>query len=344
MRALVTGGGGFVGRSLAFALKDRGWAVRTFARSAYPELEARGVEHVQGDIRDPEEVLRAAEGCDAVFHVAAKVGIAGTRAEFEAVNVAGTDHVLRACEEQGVGRLVFTSTPSVVFGGGDLEGVDETQPYPDHYEALYPETKAEAERRVTAADGERLHTVSLRPHLVWGPGDTSLLPRVVARAPRLRRIGPGGKLADISYIDDVVEAHLLAEAALRERPEVVGGRTYFISSGEPVEIWTFVDALLEAAGRPPLRGRVPLRVARVAAWLAEGVHRLGGGRGEPFLSAWVVEELTTHHHFDIGRARAELGYAPRVGLDDGKRRLAAWIRDTGWTPEGGPAQPTEAPR
>ncbi|MEO1231188.1 MAG: NAD-dependent epimerase/dehydratase family protein [Myxococcota bacterium] len=326
MRALVTGGGGFIGRALARALRDGGAQVRTFARGPYPGLVSEGFEHVQGDVARREDVERAVEGQDVVFHVAAKVGIAGTRSEFEAVNVQGTDHVIEACRKAGASRLVFTSTPSVVIGSEDIEGADESLPYPAEYQALYPETKAEAERRVLAAHGAELRTVSLRPHIVWGPEDTSLLPRILERAHRLRRIGPDGKKTDVSYIDDVVDAHLLAAEALRERPEVAGGRAYFISSGEPVEIWDFVDLLLDAAGRPPLKGRLPVGVALAAAGVVETAHRWMGATGEPMLSRWVVHELTHSHWFDISAARRDLGFEPKVNLQDGKRRLEAWLK------------------
>jgi len=328
---LVTGGGGFVGRHLVTALLERGDAVRVFGRSEYPELAAAGAETVQGDITDAEAVRRACEGVEAVFHVAAKVGAAGAYESFHRTNVAGTRHVLDACQDAGVGRMVYTSSPSVVFGHGDLEGVDESTPYPQEYEAFYPQTKAEAERAVLQAATDTLRTVSLRPHIVWGPGDTSLLPRLLERAPRLRRLRGPAKKMDVTFIDDVVQAHLLAEQALRERPEAASGNAYFISSGEPVEIWTFVDAVLGAAGRPPVTKSAPVGAAMFAGWLLETVHRLRGAEGEPRLSRWIVRELSTSHWFDIGAARRDLGYAPRVGLQAGLERLSAWVAQGGLT-------------
>lgn len=331
MTVLITGGGGFVGRAVALALRSEGRAVRTFARGDYPELAEAGIDHRRGRIEDAEAVRAAARGCETVFHTAAKVGVAGTRAEFEAVNVRGTEHVIAACRAEGVGRLVFTSSPSVVLGGTDVEGADESLAYPADHGAHYPATKAEAERRVLDADGEGLRTISLRPHIIWGPGDTSLLPRVARRAHRLRRIGPGGKKTDVCFIDDCVQAHRLAEAALRDRPEVVGGKPYFISSGEPVEIWAFVDLLLQAAGKPKLTKSISLPVASFAAGVIESLHALTGARGEPMLTRWVVRELATAHWFDISAARRDLGYRPQVGLEEGQRRLSAWITETGWS-------------
>ncbi|NVB40744.1 NAD-dependent epimerase/dehydratase family protein [Pseudenhygromyxa sp. WMMC2535] len=323
-RALVTGGGGFVGRGIVSALLREGCAVRSLTRSDYPELAAAGVETFRGDVADAEAVRRAVAGCGLVFHVAAKVGAAGAYEDFQRTNVLGTQNVLDACRSEGAGRLVFTSTPSVVFSHEDLEGVDESQPYPDHYDAFYPQTKAEAERMVLAANAPELRTLSLRPHIVWGPGDTSLLPRLRARAAKLKRIvtpGPAKKM-DITFIDDAVAAHLAAARALAERPELVGGKAYFISSGEPVEIWPFIDAVLEATGMQPVRGSAPRAVAMAAGWVFEVVHGLRGAPGEPRMSRWIVRELTTSHWFDISAARRELGYVPQVSLEDGLARLA----------------------
>lgn len=332
MRALITGGGGFLGRALAQALKAEGREVRTFARGAYPELAEQGIHHHRGTVESLDALKRAVEGCDVVFHTAAKVGVGGAKADYIAVNVRGTENVIDACRASGVRRLVFTSTPSVVIGGGDLEGVDESQPYPSHYGAPYAETKAEAEQRILAAHGEGLSTVSLRPHIVYGPGDTSLLPRVVKRARRLRRIGPGGKLTDVCYIDDCVKAHLLADRALKGRPSVVGGKPYFISSGEPVEIWSFVNMLLEAAGRPPITKSMSVGTASFIAGLMESVNMFLGGRGEPMLTRWVVAELASSHWFDISAARRDLGYTPEVKIEEGRRRLKAWIEQSHWRP------------
>lgn len=323
MKSLVTGATGFVGKALVAALRERGDAVRTFARRELPSRDP-GIEHHRGDIQDAAAVRAAVAGCDRVFHVAADVGSSGPHARFHATNVLGTQHVLAACRAEGVAELVYTSTPSVVFGRADLEGVDESVPYPRRHLASYPATKAEAERLVSAAHGPELRTVSVRPHIVWGPGDTSLLPRLLARAHRLRRIGDPTKCTDVTFIDDAVAAHLAAADALRSRPEVVGGRAYFVSSGEPIPIWTFVDRVLEAAGYPPVRGHVPRTLALAAGWLAETLHRLRGAPGEPVLSRWTVHALSSSHWFDISAARRDLGYAPQVSIEDGLQRLRAW--------------------
>ncbi len=257
MKALVTGAGGFLGGAIARALRDRGDGVRGFSRGEHPELANYGIEQHRGDVADREAVIAATQGVDIVFHSAAKVGAGGRYADFHATNVTGTENVLAACRESGVASLVYTSTPSVVFGLTDLDGVDESVAYPTRYDADYGRTKAEGERLVLSSASDECRTVALRPPLVWGPRDTSLLPRIIerGRSGTLRRIKGPPKKQDITYIDDAVRAHLLAGDLLLsggEGARRINGRPYFVSSGEPVEIWEFVNRLLEAAGVPPL--------------------------------------------------------------------------------------------
>ena len=234
MKALVTGGGGFLGGGVVDALLARGDDVTSLARGDYPALRERGVTTVRGDLTDPAACAQALTGVDVVFHVAAKAGYWGADAAFRHSNVEGTRVLLDACRTAGVGKFVFTSTPSVVHTGGDIHGGDESLPYATHFDSAYPETKAEAERLVLAADGPDLATVALRPHLVWGPGDTQLVPRILARARagRLRFVGDGSAVIDTTYVDDAVRAHL--DAADHLAPGAAcAGRPYFITSGDP---------------------------------------------------------------------------------------------------------------
>jgi nucleoside-diphosphate-sugar epimerase len=182
---LVTGGGGFLGRGIVRRLLQRGWTVRSLHRGDYPELVELGVEQLRGDIADTAAVTKAVDGCDVVFHVAAKVDQWGSYAPFHRTNVVGTENVIAAARQAGVPRLVFTSTPSVVHSGGDLAGIDESVPYPDHFEAAYPQTKAAAEMSVLAANDAVLSTVALRPRLIWGPEDTNLVPQLIAATVRI---------------------------------------------------------------------------------------------------------------------------------------------------------------
>jgi nucleoside-diphosphate-sugar epimerase len=322
MIALVTGGGGFLGRAIVHRLRERGDTVHSFSRGRYPELTDLGVTQHQGDIADPIAISRAAAGCDIVFHVAAKAGVGGRYRDYHRINVLGTENVLTACRHHGIPRLIYTSSPSVVFAGRDLAGVDESVPYPAHHEAAYPQTKAVAERLVLKANGPTLATVSLRPHLIWGPGDNHLIPRLLARARagRLRRIGRESKLIDSVYIDNAADAHLLAADRLATGSGVAG-KAYFITQGEPVPLWDLVNRILEAAGIPPVTRSIPTSVAVAAGWFLERAYALFGGESEPPLTRFVVHELTTAHWFDIGAARRDLGYEPKVCLDEGLRRL-----------------------
>lgn len=328
VKALVTGAGGFLGGAVARQLVERGDRVRSFSRGEHAHLRELGLEHARGDLADSEAVSRAVEGTDVVFHVAARPGIWGSRRAYHDANVLGTRNVIDACRAHGVTRLVFTSSPSVVFGGADQEGVDETAPYPAKYLAHYPRTKAEAERLVLAADGDELSTVALRPHLVWGPGDNHLAPRLVerARAGRLRLVGEGPSLVDSVYVDNAAEAHLLAADRLAPGAPPAG-RAYFISNGEPIPVADLVNRMLAAAGLPPETRRVPAWAAHGAGALLElafGALRL---EREPPMTRFLARQLATAHWFDISAARRDLSYEPRVSIDEGMERLAEWLAD-----------------
>ncbi len=324
-RALVTGGGGFLGRAIVEQLVGEGRCVRSYSRGAYPELEAAGVECVRGELEDAEAVRRACDGCGVVFHAAAKAGVWGSWESYYRPNVSGTRNVVRACRAAGVPFLVYTSSPSVVFDGGDMEGVDESVPYATRYRAHYPRSKALAEQAVREADGAGLRTVALRPHLIWGPRDNHLVPRILTRARWLRRIGRENKRVDSSYVEDAARAHVLAAARLEAGAEV-GGRVYFISQGEPWPVWDLVNGILAAAGLPPVTRRVSRWKAELAAAVLENVYGMMGLGGEPRLTRFVVEELCAAHWFDIGAARRDLGYEPSVTISEGLARLRGWLR------------------
>lgn len=323
MKTLVTGGGGFLGGVIVRKLVARGDAVRSFTRTAYPWLADVGVEQAHGDLADPDAVAKAVEGCDVVFHVAAKAGVWGRYADYHATNVTGTENVIAACRAHGVGRLVYTSTPSVVHGGGDLEGVNESTPYPKKYDADYPATKAAAERMVLAANGPGLASVALRPHLVWGPGDPHLIPRVLARARagRLRRIGTRPVRVDVTYVDNAADAHILAADRLAPMA-ACAGKAYFVSDGEPVVLWDFLNRILVATGLPPVTASVSVWRAQFAGRLLESVYRTLRLNAEPPMTRFVASQLSTSHWYDISAARRDLGYEPRVSTDEGLKRLA----------------------
>jgi nucleoside-diphosphate-sugar epimerase len=215
----------------------------------------------------------------------------------------------------------------VVFGGGDIIGADESLPLSQHHHSAYTATKAEAEILALAAHGrDGLAVCALRPHLVWGPGDRHILPRLVARrrAGRLRRVGNGENIVDVTYVGDGARAHILAAIALLERPEQAGGRPYFISQGEPIRLWWMIDEMLRAAGQPPVPGAVSYPVAYGIGWILETAHRVLGLESEPIMTRWVAAELATSHWFNIGAARTVLGYEPSVTVAEGLAELARW--------------------
>lgn len=316
MKILVTGGGGFVGGYIVERLLARGYAVRSIGRSPQPELVAKGVEVVCGDLTDATAVSAACEGVDAVFHVAARAGVWGSWESFYGPNVIGTRNVLSACRKWQVKRLVYTSTPSVVFNGDSIRGGDESLPYGKNWLCHYAETKALAEQEALAANSEKLQVVALRPHLIFGPGDPHLLPRVVesVKAGRLRIVGDGSAKVDVSYVGNVADAHLDAFDAL-ERGKGAG-QAYFISQGEPVDLWSWLNSILEGLGQPPLTQKIPLPLAYGIGALCEGVWKVLRRRTDPPITRFVAVELAKDHYFDIRKAQHVLGYRPRVPMNE----------------------------
>jgi nucleoside-diphosphate-sugar epimerase len=263
-----------------------------------------------------------------VFHVAAKAGVWGSYEAFHQPNVVGTRNVIQACRDQGVGRLVYTSSPSVVFNGRDMEGLDESVPYSHVHLAHYPRTKAAAEQMVRAAASPSLRTLALRPHLIWGPGDNHLVPRIIQRARRLRQVGDGRNKVDTIYVDNAAQAHILAAEKLAKRPEL-SGRVYFISQDAPIPLWEMVNAILAAADLPPVKRTLSVAAARRAGAVLEWVYRIFRLPGEPPMTRFVAEELATSHWFDIRAAREDLGYRPLISTEEGLRRLRQWLKEDG---------------
>jgi nucleoside-diphosphate-sugar epimerase len=317
MRVLVTGGAGFLGAAIVRELSAQ-HEVRTFSRGP----NEADVEHVRGDIADASAVREAARGCDAIVHTAAKAGVWGDYDEYRRANVVGTKNVLAACREHTIARLVYTSTPSVVHPGGDIEGGDESLPYARHPSTAYQATKIEAERLVLGAQTSSLCVVALRPHLIWGPGDPHLIPRIVARGARGRIALPrgGAHLVDTVYVDNAAEAHRMA---LQAPALACAGRAYFITNGEPRPLSNIVLGILRAAGIEAKVVSIPQPIAHAAGALLEGAFKLARTSREPPLTRFVAEQLSTAHYFDIGAARRDLGWTPRISIDEGLERLRA---------------------
>jgi len=291
-------------------------------RSAYPALTGLGVTCLQGDISDQEFMNRALAGADLVFHVAARAGIWGPWQDYVRTNIQGTATVIKSCLRNHVPSLVYTSTPSVVFDRHDLEGVDERVPYARQSLCYYATSKIIAEKLVLQADGPQLSTTALRPHLVWGPGDPHLIPRLLDRGRRkmLKIIGTGRNRVDIAYIDNVVHAHLLAADNLRGQGNAAG-RAFFIGDRRPVVLWDWINTLFTELEIEPVRQKVPLLPVYLAGALLEAVHSSLNLTGEPRMTRFVALQLARSHWFSHAAAENILGYQPVVSTAEGMKRF-----------------------
>ncbi len=335
MKVLVTGGGGFVGFKVVEMLRKRGDDVRVIARGEHPRVVGAGAELVRGDLADKEVAPAGVDGVDAVVHVAAKAGVWGDPADYERSNVTATQNVIDACVAAGVDRLVMTSSPSVTFHGGDTLNGDESLPYASKHLYHYGRTKAESERRVLKANATPhkkgpgvLLTCALRPHLVYGPGDPHILPRLVSRAKagRLAWIGSGKNVVDVTYVDNAAHAHLLALDALGADKAKPAGKAYFISQGTPVSPPAWVNRILKDIGLAEVTRKVPYPVAYALGGVLEGAWSLFGLKGEPMMTRFMAAELATSHTYDLTAARRDLGYEPIVDDDEAHERAVAWLR------------------
>lgn len=313
----MTGASGMLGRETARALLARGDEVTVLQRRP----AGIGCPEVLGDVADEAVVRRAVSGQEAVLHLAAKVDVVGTWAEFRRANVVGTETVVDACRAGGVRRLVHVSSPAVAHAGRPLVGVGAEVADPAAVRGHYARSKALAERRALAADAPDLEVLAIRPHLVWGPGDTQLVEPIVTRARqgRLPVVGSGAALIDTTYVDNAVAALLAAIGSAAH------GEALVVSNGEPRPVLEVLDRLCRAAGAPGPRRRVAVPVARTAARAIEWAWTLTGRRDTPPLTPFLVEQLSTAHWFDQRRTRQQLGWAPHVGLDEGFDRLAGWF-------------------
>ncbi|MFM7317746.1 MAG: NAD-dependent epimerase/dehydratase family protein, partial [bacterium] len=277
-----------------------------------------------GSLQDAPAMARAFAGCNAVIHVAARAGFWGPYASYYQANVEGTQAVIDACKISGISRLVYTSTPSVIHGGGDLTGVDESAPYPAHHESSYAATKAIAEKAVLAANCDKLATVALRPHLIWGPGDPHLLPRLLARAKagRLRKIGDGQNMVDTIFVENAATAHLLALDRL-SADSPIAGKPYFLAQGEPMPLWTIIERLILAAGGPPLPRRgISRKTAHRVGAVCEFLWKNLPLPGEPPMTRFVASQLASSHWFSLENARRDLGFIPAISFEEGLKKLA----------------------
>ena len=328
MRVMVTGCGGFLGSEIVRQLIARQDEVVGISRTRYPDLVSLGMMHQQGDLTDRSFALSAIQNVDAVIHTAAVAGVWGPWQHFYTINKLATDHVIEACQAAKIKSLVFTSSPSVTFSGGDQQGVDESEPYPTRWLCHYPHTKALAEQAAVGAHQPGVfHTCALRPHLIWGEDDPHILPRMIerARARRLRIVGEGNNRVDTVHVINAAAAHLDALDALQADPDAAGGRAYFIAQDEPVDCWDWISNICEIAGVQPPRKRISFRAAYSIGATLEFAYRITGRTQEPPMTRFVAAQLAHHHYFDITAAKERLGYRVRVSMDQGLQRLErAW--------------------
>ena len=322
---LITGGGGFLGKAIIKKLLKKGNHIKSFSRNYYSELKNIGVSQIQGDISDANAIKKACKNIDTVYHVAAKAGIWGDFSSYFKVNVLGTANVIKSCLNNKVARLIYTSSPSVVFDGNDIKGVDESAPYSSKYYAHYPKTKAMAEKLVKKARYKNLATIILRPHLIWGPGDNHLFPRIIKRAKKLKILGNRKNFVDTIYIDNAADAHILANDSLKKNP-LLSGSIYFISQDEPILLWDMIDEFLNIAELPSIKKSIPAWAAWFMGFVFECLFFLLKLKQEPPMTRFIAKELTTSHWFDISRAKKDLHYFPNISTKEGLYRLKKWFK------------------
>ena len=324
---LVTGGGGFLGRHIVNLLLERGDKVSVLNRSKYLDLEERGVTCFTGDLRNLDDVSNAIKGKEIVYHVAAKAGVWGSEEDYYGINVIGTENVLTSCKNAGVKKLIYTSSPSVAFGTETIENGDESLPYPEFYLTSYPKTKAIAERKVLAANSDALLTCALRPHLIWGPGDNHLVPRIIeaASSGKLMQVGEGKNLVDVTYVENGALAHIQAEEKL-DIGSPVCGQAYFIGDAKPVNLWEWVNELLKKAEVKPIKKTISYNKAKKIGAVMEFFYKLFRLKGEPRMTRFVAAQLAKSHYFSHEKAFNHFGFDPRISNEEGLKRTLKWLK------------------
>lgn len=326
-KALITGGGGFVGRAIVRMLLEKGVECWVIGRSHYPDLKEKGVKCLRGDIADRSVLQNCHEHFDVVFHTAALAGIWGEWSLYYATNVLGTENIIQFCHGKNVKALVYTSTPSVVFAGEDIFGGDETLPYADKYLCNYAQSKMIAEKTVLQVDQQKIRTCAIRPHLIWGPGDPHLIPRLIERGRKkqLKIVGDGSNLVDLTYIDNVAHAHILAADNLLTNGSA-SGKPYFIGQEEPVNMWKWINELFKELGVPQVNRKVSLQKAMAAGRFLEKMYTLFSPLKEPKMTRFLALQLATSHYFSHKNATNDFNYKPIISLEEGMERLLLWLR------------------
>ena len=326
MKILVTGGGGFLGCHIVELLQQRGYQVRAMGRRDQPVLVSRGVEFIKGDISFLEDVERAVDGVDAVFHAAGRAKMDMDSQAYYNTNVEGTKNVVRSCEKYGVKKLVYTSSPAVVFNGENFSGGDESLPLQPNYHWYYSSTKAIAESYVLSHNSPTLKTVALRPHLMLGNGDPHLIPNILryARSKSLKIVGSGNNLVDITFVENAAHAHLLAFDALDSGRAC--GNAYFIGQERPIKLWEFINKIFEGVGFPKITNHISYRRAYCFGALCELFYKVFRRSKMPPMSRIIAVTLSKDHYFSHERAHKDLGYVPQITIEQGTASLINDLR------------------
>lgn len=322
MRILVTGAGGFLGFHIAKLLKSKGHEVFNFSRTHHKKLDAINVTTITGDLRNLNDVESALKNIDAIFHVAALAGIWGSYDEYYSINFLGTKNLVESAKKNNIKKFVYTSTPSVVFADKDIIGANETLSYPETFYTHYAHTKCMAEKLVLSSHGENFKTCALRPHLIWGPGDPHILPRLRKKSfeRKLKIVGSGDNFVDVIYVENAAHAHVQAFLALDEKAEV-SGQAYFIGQEGPVNLWWFINELLKASDAPIAKHRIPYWFTYLIGGLFEKIYHFFKISGEPPMTRFVAMQLAKSHYFSHEKAKKDFNYQPLVTIDEGLTKI-----------------------
>lgn len=322
MKILVTGAGGFLGTHIAKKLIEAGHSVVNLSRGSYTHLDEMGVTSFKGDLQNSEQIKPALMGVDAVIHTASKVAMWGKWDDFYNINVEGTKNLVQLCKEMGIKKMVYTSSPSVVFGDQSLEGVDESVNYPEDSYSMYAKTKAIAEKWVLEQTDDTFKAISLRPHLIYGPGDQNLFPRLIdaAKKGRLKRVGDGTNKVDVIYVENAAMAHLNALEKLETNPSI-NGKAYFLGQESPVVLWDFIDEILDRAGAPRPKKQISFNKAfKIGSVIEKGLKLVGVYNVHPPMTRFVALQLSKSHWFDHKNAERDLDFKPEITIQDGLQR------------------------
>ncbi|MEK9772805.1 MAG: NAD-dependent epimerase/dehydratase family protein [Opitutae bacterium] len=330
MKILITGGLGFIGHAIARRLLEEGHEVHALGRTSNPPTNKliHGLHYHSHDLSRERLKDDWFKGTETVFHVAAKAGIGGRYQDYRLANLSATEQLLQACTEMDVSHFIYTSTPSVSFSTRPIRGGDESLPYSSEVFSPYASTKALAEQAVLSAhDSKGLRTLALRPHLVWGPGDPHLLPRVISRhrAGKLKMVGDGQNRVDLTHLDNVVHAHLCALHSMVSDQQL-GGKAYFIGQEEPVLLWDWLNEIFAELGLPRLEKSVSYRTAFRLGYLIEGIWAMFSLSGDPPMTRFVASQLAHDHWFSSSAAKKDLGYRPLICMEEAMRKTLPWLK------------------